>query len=894
VSKKQRLIWRYAILGALSIGAILVAAVTLLDRGKEVSKDGLIPGLTDELAAGIPASAPKLQFSRVPIAFRHFEGKRTHRLPEDMGSGVAMEDFDGDGRKDLFFVNLGPMETEPLPCALFANRGDMRFERVDVELPALMGQGVAVGDFDGDSDFDIYVTGYSRNVLLRNDGDFKFTDVTAEAGVAGGGYSTGACWGDADGDGDLDLYVCRYVEFDESMPVRESKRGSHGLPVTLNPSAFPAALNLLYLNNGEGGFREAAEEFGVHNPGGKSLGAVFADLDGDGTLDLYVANDVSDNALYRGRKGLPFEDATHPSCTADWRGAMGLALGDPDVDGDLDMFITHWLPEENTLYVKESGDLLFRDDSVRTYLGPPSRGLIGWACDFCDMDNDGLVDLYVVNGSTFEEPAARAFLVPMLPQLFWNSGRRFFDLASTAGPALQQPIVGRGGASGDLDGDGDIDIVIVAHGAEPLLLRNDTETGGGFLDVTVRGSAPNVFAYGARVTVTTPAGTQVQEVGTRVSYLSSGPHTLHFGLGKARTADVTVRFLSGKTVTKRGVPARIPLVVKEVDPRTLGGRMDAARDAAPDEARRIYGEVLELDPAHPGALYNLALLVEPEDALALCNRLLAVEPMAPRGHLLRARIRSNPARPTLMDLDAALSSIARARQLNRDETGGLVEEGRILLLKGEPRAAAERLTHAKQNPRAAALGALCFYRAGDPAAAKRLLALHHGRAGPQPGLAEEGDTAGKKMGSRDLLASLLELESGTRWSMVEVRTEDDAAPASATRLTPYDFDVAARWALQPPELCDGVPPGTTAQCEADIDGDGDLDLVVACGGYDPAAPLPWWVLLKEEGGYKPVRGDLPRPGFCVRAVAAADLDKDGRAKIFLVTDEGDAWLASLR
>jgi len=941
LKKKQRLILVYGTFGTVTVALCAAAAVLLLPGAAEIPDGGLVPGVTDALARGIPRRAPTLRFARIDVPFRHFRGaRRTRRLPEDMGSGVAIEDLDGDGHLDLFFVDSAPLGTAPGPCLLFRNRGGASFERVETDLPALHGMGVAAGDYDADGDFDLYVTGYGANVLLRNDGRFRFTDVTAEAGVEGGGFSAGACWGDADGDGDLDLYVCRYVVFDEESEPEETNRGNLSLPATLNPSVYPAQSNLLFLNE-DGRFTEAAERFGVANPDGKSLGALFADFDGDGVLDLYVANDVTDNAMYRGVRGKPYEDASHASCTADWRGAMGLAAGDPDVDGDLDLFITHWKPEENALYVREDG-LLFRDDSLRTYLGPPGRGLVGWACGFVDLDCDGRPDLFVVNGDTFERPEARWQLVPMYAQLFWNGGERFWDLAPRAGPALQDPFVGRGGAAGDLDRDGDQDLVFTAHGAAPLVLRNDTERRGGEIVVVARGSAPNLFAYGATVLVEAGGRRQVQAVGARVAYLSSGPHELHFGLGESKRADrVLVRFPSGRTVERRGVPAGRRLVVKEVDARSLGPRMDAARDALAagkrNEARRILREVVQLDPAHASALYLLAQLSAPEAALGLCRRLLAMEPMAPRGHLLVAKILSDPQHPDAMDLDLALEHLEKARRLNRDETGGAFEQGRVYLLKGEVERAAEILERVYRNPRAAALAALCRFRLGQPERARTLLGFK-GQEGPE-GIAEEGDTEQRRMGGRDLLARLLVLGRGRQWRLTRLPLEpgealrcafedidrdgrldarvgslgvllqgmrvngvvrDLPAPApGAPRLRPYSFEEAARWALAPPARCDGPPPGTTATCEADADGDGDLDLFVACGGDDPAAPLPWWVLLREADGYRPVRGALPEPGFRVAALAAADLDGDGRAEVllkgggFLPGDEGTAWIASL-
>ena len=943
MKKKQRLIWTYAILGVATVAVCTGVALAVLSGDDEIPTEGLVPGVTDMMARSTPASAPALRFTAIPIDFRHFSGgRRTHRLPEDMGSGVAVEDFDGDGRVDIFLVDSGPLGTTPEPCALFQNLGDFRFRRVDTELPRLMGMGVAAADYDADGDFDLYVTGYGRNVLLRNDGGFVFTDVTAEAGVAGGGFSAGACWGDADRDGDLDLYVCRYVRFDEQSAPAESRRGSTALPATLNPSVYPAESNLLYLNEGDGRFREAAEEFGVANPRGKSLGALFADFNADGILDLYVANDVTDNVFFLGQPDGAYVDKSHASCTADWRGAMGLAAGDPDLDGDLDLFITHWKPEENALYVREEG-LLFRDDSMRSYLGPPGRGLVSWATDFADFDRDGRPDLYVVNGDTFEEPEARTQLVAMIPQIFWNGGRRFWDLAPQAGIALSKPIVGRGGTHGDFDGDGDIDLIFIAHGGMPLLLRNDTETENRELVIEVRGSEPNLFAYGASVTVETGDLKQIQQVGARVSYLSSGPHTLHFGLGRAKHADkVIVRFSSGAMVERRHVRAGSRLVVKEADRRAVGRLMDAARDALGasrlDEAEKHLRELVRIDPTHLAAIYQLAQLVEPEEGLSLCKRLIAMEPRVPRGLLLRARILSDPRRPEVMDLDAAMESIERARRLNRDETGGAFQKGRILLLKGEVEQAVKVLTRVRANKRAAALAALGLMRLERPGDALALL----GRSGPEgpAGILEEGDTAARGVGEKDLLARLITMGRAQRWEIIRLPLETmeaaecafvdcdgdgtldarvanravllrgkrpwkvvdlpHAPPCISPRVRPYFFDEAAAWALDPPALSDGPPPGTTATFEADVDGDGDQDLLVVCGGDDPTAPLPWWVLLKEAGGYRPVRGEPLTPGFGAVAIAAADLDGDGRAEVLvkegalLAGHGGRTWIASLR
>jgi len=884
VKRKQRLLLRHGLFSVLVLGLCAWLALELAGSRDE-DNGGVVPGLFDSSVK--TGRAPELKFRSVPLQFRHFPGDRSHRLPEDMGSGVAAEDLDGDGLIDLVFLNAAPLgEPQPQP-AVFRNLGGGRFEKVATELPALMGMGVSTADYDADGDVDLYLTGYGKNVLLRNDGAFRFTDVTREAGVVGGGFSTGSCWGDVDGDGDLDLYVCRYVAFDESMKVTTTNRGTLALPATLNPAAFDAQSNLLFINEA-GVFEEAAERFGVTNPKGRGLSALFVDFDGDGFLDLYVANDMSDNVFYRGTEGA-FEDITYSSLTADWRGAMGLAAGDFDRDNDLDLLITHWKTEENALYRNETG-MRFLDVATRLGLGHPSRARVGWSCDFADFDCDGRPDFFVVNGSTFERRNAPAYLEPMHLQLFWNNGRAFVDTIPTVDGTPLAPFVGRGGVAADLDGDGDLDLVATAHGETPRVLLNESERGG-HLFVELRGSAPNTLAYGAIVTVEVGGRKQMQTVGAKVGYLSAGPAVLHFGLGDAERADrISVRFLSGKTAERRGVRAGTRVRIKEVDARSLGAQQDRARDlldaGKPAEAAALYREMIRLDPLYADALYALVGLTRGADAVSLCDRLIRLEPELGRGYLARAALLIGAG-----EFESAFRDIEHARRLNPNETGALLALGRLLMLQGKIREAAVELHKARRNPRAAALAALCHFRLGEPERARALIAPR--KSATPEGVSEEGDVASKSIEREDPLALLLRLPSAEGWTSV-TRDANEPFPASNLRqpgAQQATFDGAMRWALDPPATCMELPPRAVFVVEADVDGDGRPDRIVRCR-FDRSEYLPWWVLLRRGDVYVPIRGIDPTPGFELADLAAVDLDGDGRFEVLLRGRDQRVWSAS--
>ena len=545
-------------------------------------------GLTRSLGRDLPSDYPPVRFAdvttEVGIDFTHFHGSRSRQLPEDMGSGAAWADYDADGHLDLFVVNqAGPLTqseeeraTSPAHNALFQGRGDGTFQEVSASAGVDFrgcGQGVAWGDYDGDGRDDLCVTNYGQVLLYHNEGGrrFSFARVAGDMQTAEGFWS-GASWTDYDRDGDLDLYVCGYVryEYDPSLIGAESRQYDVLIPASLNPSTFEPERNLLFRNDG-GYLTEVAATAGVDNPTGRSLSASWADLDGDGWPDLYVANDLSDNALYRNLADGSFEDISHAAWVADYRGAMGLATGDWDGDGDTDLFVTHWIAQENALYssmtsdyrqagISNAGAPRFMDVADRAGLGQVALDFIGWGTAFADYDNDGRLDLLVVNGSTFEDEGKAPQLVGMHSQLFWNRGvgEGFFEVGEVSGEFFGEALVGRGLALADYDADGDVDAFVNIHGGRSRLLRNDGGSRSHWLRVRLRGPRGNPRGIGSTIRVVVGGTAQSRQVGASSSYLSqhaTGEEV--FGLGVASRVDtVEVSWLGGSTVRALGMGTR--------------------------------------------------------------------------------------------------------------------------------------------------------------------------------------------------------------------------------------------------------------------------------------------------------------------------------------------------
>ncbi len=509
------------------------------------------------------------------IRFQHSSGTRSSLLPEDMGSGAGFADIDNDGNIDLYIVNLpgafkqdGNLVGSPTANVLYRNNGDGTF--TDITQTAGVGhQGYGMGcvfaDYDGDGNIDLYVTNYGANVLYRNNGDGTFRDVTGTAGVGCELWSTGAAFADVDGDSDLDLYVCNYVTYDldalEQMK-EESLQSGKPVPSALNPHVFEPQDNVFYRNNGDGTFTDVTAEAGIAAPGGRSMQAIFSDFDADNDLDLYVANDTSVNYTYRNDGSGVFTDVSAESWAADFRGSMGLAAGDYDGDGDVDLFISHWVDEENALYrnlLTEDGaaeQIRFVDESYTAMLAEASIKEIGWGTALFDYDNDGDLDIFVTNGSTFQELKRPQVLIAQRDALFRNEGDgTFIDVSEIAGIATLPVRVGRGATFGDYDNDGDVDIFIVNNYARPTLLRNDGGNRNNWLHVQLIGTNANRNAVGAKIQVKTTNQTQIREVYAGDSYMSFNSFIAEFGVGSATQVEsVQVIWSNGDTQTLHNVP----------------------------------------------------------------------------------------------------------------------------------------------------------------------------------------------------------------------------------------------------------------------------------------------------------------------------------------------------
>lgn len=518
------------------------------------------------------------------IGFINASSTEKKYIVESVNGGTAIFDYDGDGRQDLYLLNSCTVEAAKAgrpcpPAALYRNLGGGRFEEVAARAGVAdpgWSMGVSVADYDNDGDDDLYVTSFGPNHLYRNRGNGTFEDVTGTARVGDPRFSTGSAWGDYDRDGDLDLMVANYVAFQlEDLP--QFGKGAlcqyKNIPVQCGPRGLPGAGDTLYRNNGDGTFTDVSRQAGVEDrPGYYGLGVVWSDLDNDGWPDIFVANDTVPNYYYRNNHDGSFSEIGLQSGLAvDESGGeqscMGVAIGDYDRDGLLDLVVTNFSEQYNTIY-RHLPDGSFTDLSRATKTADASMPYVGWGTGLFDYDNDGWLDLLVANGHVYPQvEGAYAGGTYRQRKLFYRNLRNgvFAENAAGTGAPLLEKRSSRGAAFGDYDDDGDLDILVNDLDGPPMLLRNDGgHLAGNWLRLNLVGTRSNRNAIGARVTVKTGTLTQVSEVRAGDSYLSHSDRRLHFGLAQAAYVDqITIRWPSGALRTIFNARANQQLTIRE-------------------------------------------------------------------------------------------------------------------------------------------------------------------------------------------------------------------------------------------------------------------------------------------------------------------------------------------
>jgi hypothetical protein len=535
------------------------------------------------VAAMANAEGGDLRLRRVDhewgLAFRHHDGSSgRHYMVETNGSGVVLFDYDDDGDEDVFLgdgANLpGTLrgDTSQAPSSrLFRNDGGVFADLTEgarIEIGVYVSGGAA-GDVDGDGDLDLYVTAFGANLLWRNDGDGSFTEIGGVAGVDDSSWSSSAAFADVDHDGDLDLYVANYVDFTLSNH-KACGDPARRLVGYCGPDVYRPSPDRFYRNRGDGTFEDATRQAGLDVAAGAGLALSFADLDDDGWIDLYVANDLTPNFLFKNRGGT-FEDISLLSGTAYGdRGfaeaGMGVAAGDYDGDGDLDLVVSNYEGETQALYAN-GGGAIFTDKRYVAGLAEPTLRRLAFGIAFADLDHDGDLDLVVANGHVRENAADFDALSRYRQpnQVFENRsenrsenrGGRFFEVPQ---PGWGHTGASRGLATGDLDGDGDLDLVITNVGDEVEVYENLLEGAGAWTRVDLRASVGNRFGVGARIELEAGGRRQIREVTAGSSYMSQSALTAHFGLGAAlRVERLTVRWNGDRIRIVGALPAGLRL-----------------------------------------------------------------------------------------------------------------------------------------------------------------------------------------------------------------------------------------------------------------------------------------------------------------------------------------------
>ena len=517
----------------------------------------LLPGflISSRLSAlGAQRAASGYAFDEIPpsssgISWIHTAGKSADKyLPETSGAGCAFLDYDNDGWMDIYLVNSGRCDfynpPKPLRNALYRNNRDGTFTDVTEKAGVPgggYGMGVAAGDYDGDGFSDLYVTQYERSILYHNNGDGTFTDVTEKAGVAAPGWSSSAVWFDYDNDGRLDLFVCQFAVFNKSMSCGVDNDGVHHYCI---PRIFKPRASWLFHNNGDGTFSDVSKESGIANHLGKAWGVVATDVNNDGRMDLFVANDTVANFLFLNRGGGKFEEAglaADVAYSADGRARSGMGVDSADFneDGWMDLFVANIDQEIFSLY-QNNHDETFEDMSMPMGIGMATRWMSGWGLKFFDYDNDGNLDLILSNGfpdDLVEQLSHQVtYKEPLL--LFHNQrGKSFKNVSSESGPVFSKSFAARGLALGDFNNDGAVDVLVSVNDGAPVLLRNNIGKQNHWLGVRLVGRTCNPDAIGARVTY--QAGDLKRwrmKVGGG-SFLSSHDPRLVLGIGQRTKMD---------------------------------------------------------------------------------------------------------------------------------------------------------------------------------------------------------------------------------------------------------------------------------------------------------------------------------------------------------------------
>jgi enediyne biosynthesis protein E4 len=534
------------------------------------------------LTSAQPAQKPLFVESAVAtgLDFTHLNGASgQYYMPEVMGAGVALFDYDNDGDLDVFLVQGGPLGgSQPAGAIgptsrLFRNdvsidaSGPRKLRFTDVTTKAGVGlrgygMGAAIGDYDNDGNLDLFVTTLGPDTLYHNNGDGTFIDVTSVAGVSDPLWSTSAAFLDYDRDGDLDLFVANYLDF--TIADNKVCHDPVGARDYCSPRAYRPVPDRLYRNEGKGHFANVTETAGIARADGNGLGVTVGDYNGDGWLDLYVANDATPNQLWINQRNGTFADEGLLSGAAlnaagNPEGSMGIASGDVDADGDEDLFVTNIVGETFVLYVND-GRGAFEDARVRAGLARPTAAFTGFGTDWFDYDNDGWLDLFVANGAVNIIEAQRGQPAPfrMKNLLFHNTGGgRFEDTSAAGGPAFARAEISRGAAFGDLDNDGDTDLVVTTNNGPARLLLNQADARAHWLQVRLQQDSGERFGFGARVGLErTGKPTLWRRVRTDGSYLSASDLRVHFGLGATTTIDgVIVEWPDGQRERWKDVAA---------------------------------------------------------------------------------------------------------------------------------------------------------------------------------------------------------------------------------------------------------------------------------------------------------------------------------------------------